>query len=101
MKIVKGLSLLLACSLVCAGTVQGQEATEDTVIETETHDEANSTNIAQSTDSTAGTDITSVEEQAYIEETLNLANNEEVTWSYMKEADAWVMSIVSALDEPT
>ena len=27
MKIVKGLSLLLACSLVCAGTVQGQEAT--------------------------------------------------------------------------
>ena len=100
MKIVKGLSLLLACSLVCAGTVQGQEATEDTVIETETHDEANSTNIAQSTDSTAGTDITSVEEQAYIEETLNLANNEEVTWSYMKEADAWVMSIVSAVAYP-
>ena len=40
------------------------------------------------------------EEQAYIEETLNLANNEEVTWSYDVDADAWTMSIVSAVAYP-
>ncbi|WP_049960405.1 hypothetical protein [Pseudobutyrivibrio sp. LB2011] len=40
------------------------------------------------------------EEQAYIEETLNLANNDEVTWSYDSEADAWIMSIVSAVAYP-
>ena len=45
-------------------------------------------------------DVTGTEEQAYIEETLNLANNEEVTWSYMEDANAWVMSIVSAVAYP-
>ena len=56
MKNVKLSSLLLACSLACTGAAYGQEATEDTI-------------------------STSVEEQAYIEETLNLANNEDVTWT--------------------
>ena len=97
MKIVNALSLLLACSLVCTGAVYGQEATEYTVIETETQNEADSTDSAQSTGSM---EYTSTEEQAYIEETLNLANNEEVTWSYMEDADAWVMSIVSAVAYP-
>ncbi|MCR5417165.1 MAG: hypothetical protein K6E79_10245 [Pseudobutyrivibrio sp.] len=40
------------------------------------------------------------EEQAYIEEALNLANNTDVTWSYDSDADAWTMSIVSAVAYP-
>ena len=75
MKIKTVLSFLLAGSLACSGAAYGQEATEYTA-------------------------STSAEEQAYIEETLNLANNEEVTWTYMEDADAWVMSIVSAVAYP-
>ena len=91
MKIGKALSLLLACSLACTGAAYGQETTENTDSETD---------IAISMDVTGSTKSTSEEEQAYIEETLNLANNEEVTWSYMEDADAWVMSIVSAVAYP-
>lgn len=36
----------------------------------------------------------------YIEYTLNLANNEEQEWSYTESADAWVLSIVSAVAYP-
>lgn len=85
MKNVKALGLLLACTLACTGAVYGEEAAEYTVAGTETQDES---------------DVTGTEEQAYIEETLNLANNEEVTWSYMEDANAWVMSIVSAVAYP-
>ncbi len=35
-----------------------------------------------------------------IESTLNLANNTDNTWSYDADADAWVMSIVSAVAYP-
>ncbi len=43
---------------------------------------------------------TAVSDQEYIEETLNLANNEEQTWTYQESADAWVLSIVSAVAYP-
>ncbi|MCD8375882.1 MAG: hypothetical protein LUD69_02955 [Oscillospiraceae bacterium] len=39
-------------------------------------------------------------EQTYIEQTLNLANNEEQEWIYSESADAWVLSIVSAVAYP-
>ena len=39
-------------------------------------------------------------DKAYIEETLNLANNTEVTWSYAAGADAWTMSVVEAVVYP-
>ncbi len=39
-------------------------------------------------------------EKEYIEYTLNLANNTDYTWSYDSGADAWVMSIVSAVVYP-
>lgn len=39
-------------------------------------------------------------DKAYIEYTLNLANNEEQEWSYSENADAWVLSIVSAVAYP-
>ncbi len=36
----------------------------------------------------------------YIEETLNLANNPEQKWTYSTSADAWVLSVVSAVAYP-
>ena len=48
----------------------------------------------------AALEATSAEERAAIEEALNLANNEEVTWTYDSDADAWVMSIVTAVVNP-
>ncbi len=39
-------------------------------------------------------------EKTYIEETLNLENNEEQEWSYDEGSDAWILSIVSAVAYP-
>ena len=36
----------------------------------------------------------------YIEETLNLANNEDQEWTYSANEDAWVLSVVSAVAYP-
>ena len=38
--------------------------------------------------------------KAKIEESLNLANNKDVTWTYTSGADAWTMSVVPAVAEP-
>ena len=43
---------------------------------------------------------TIVSNYTYIEETLNLANNEDQEWTYSSSADAWVLSIVSAVAYP-
>ncbi len=43
---------------------------------------------------------TVVSDKEYIEETLNLANNEDQEWSYTASADAWVLSVVSAVAYP-
>ncbi len=39
-------------------------------------------------------------DKEYIEETLNLANNENQEWSYNESSDAWVMSVVTAVAYP-
>ncbi|MCD8005309.1 MAG: hypothetical protein LUE91_06615 [Oscillospiraceae bacterium] len=52
---------------------------------------------SEESDEQAATDET---EQTYIEQTLNLANNEEQEWIYSESADAWVLSIVSAVAYP-
>lgn len=39
-------------------------------------------------------------DKEYIEETLNLANNENQEWTYSANADAWVLSVVSAVAYP-
>lgn len=44
--------------------------------------------------------VADAQEKAYIEETLNLANNADQAWTYDADADAWVMSIVSAVAYP-
>ena len=43
---------------------------------------------------------TSSKERAEIEQTLNLANNQEQEWTYDADADAWVLSVVSAVAYP-
>ena len=40
------------------------------------------------------------ETKEFIEETLNLANNEEQEWTYSQDTDAWTLSIVSAVAYP-
>ncbi len=47
-----------------------------------------------------GDDQTVASDYEYIEETLNLANNEDQEWTYDESADAWVLSIVSAVAYP-
>lgn len=44
--------------------------------------------------------VADAEQKAYIEEALNLANNEEQEWTYSSEDDAWVLSVVSAVAYP-
>ena len=43
---------------------------------------------------------TVVSDKEYIEETLNIANNTELTWTYAAGADAWTMSVVTAVVYP-
>ena len=103
----KIVAILLAGSLVTA-TACGSESTntQSSVSESTNESETSAgSQEASTTESVEETDTTTVpattdEERAYIEETLNLANNTEYTWSYDSEADAWVMSIVSAVAYP-
>lgn len=53
-----------------------------------------------SKDSDSGSSTDNETSQSYIEETLNLANNEEQEWTYSVDADAWVLSVVSAVVNP-
>ncbi len=108
MKRKKILALLtivaLTSSLIgCSGAVSEIKNTEDKVSSAETSSavETEGSSQGSETDSknetTSSLETTSAEERASIEETLNLANNEEVTWGYDRDADAWVMSIVTAV----
>lgn len=76
-------------------TVEETAEAETTTTEEET--ETAETEEESSEEATSSLEATSEEERAYIEETLNLANNEEVTWTYDSDADAWIMSIVTAV----
>ena len=48
----------------------------------------------------AGDSEQSDETRAYIEETLNLANNDTQKWIYNADSDAWTLSVVSAVAYP-
>lgn len=43
---------------------------------------------------------TAASDKEYIEETLNLANNENQEWSYNESSDTWIMSVVTAVAYP-
>ncbi|MCR5716260.1 MAG: hypothetical protein K6G23_05405, partial [Lachnospiraceae bacterium] len=107
MKIKKVLALLTAVtmctSLVACGASSESTSGDTSTAETataETTQAGDETESSESEAKTSALEATSEEERAYIEETLNLANNEEVTWSYSADADAWTMSIVSAVAYP-
>ncbi len=92
-KIIALLSAMtLVFSLVACGSASSAAESEDIVSQSAD---------AKDTD-TAGTQTqaTVVSDKEYIETTLNLANNTDYTWSYNSSADAWVMSIVSAVAYP-
>ncbi len=61
---------------------------------------ASSSGTSESSDSSSSEAQTTASDKEYIESTLNLANNTDYTWSYNSGADAWVMSIVSAVAYP-
>lgn len=56
---------------------------------------------SQNSHGSEDTEITSAaadaEKKAYIEETLNLANKANQSWTYGPDADAWALSIVSTV----
>ncbi|MCC8080377.1 MAG: hypothetical protein LIO57_10080 [Oscillospiraceae bacterium] len=81
------LSLLVGLT-ACGGASSGSEAAEVT----ETAEAAAETAVSESG--------AVVSEKEYIEAALNLANNTDYTWSYDESADAWVMSVVSAVAYP-
>lgn len=84
-------SLLLALTLVlsltaCSGNSGStSDNTSDDISDSTTEDD---------TTETADSD------KDYIEQTLNLANNADQEWTYEKDSDAWVLSIVSAVAYP-
>lgn len=48
----------------------------------------------------SNSELSDSEQKEYIEDALNLANNEEQEWTYSSDADAWVLSVVSAVAYP-
>lgn len=40
------------------------------------------------------------EERSTIESTLNIANNEEITWGYDSQSDSWTMSVTNSVANP-
>ncbi len=70
---------------------------------TTTSDSVESTESAEATsdeEDVVYADVSDDYDQDYIEETLNLANNEEQEWTYSADADAWTLSIVMAVAYP-
>ncbi len=78
---------MLFCLTACGSTSSESETTD-----------SEETALADSQETSATDSVSSDKE--YIEYTLNLANNTDYTWSYDSSADAWVMSIVSAVAYP-
>ncbi|MCD7856466.1 MAG: hypothetical protein LUG55_01435, partial [Clostridiales bacterium] len=92
-------ALLCALAMVlslaaCGSTSSGAESAASTASTSETAAESAATSASASETQAVSSD------KEYIESTLNLANNTDYTWSYNSGADAWVMSIVSAVAYP-
>ncbi|MCD8076785.1 MAG: hypothetical protein LUE63_00105 [Lachnospiraceae bacterium] len=93
-------ALLLALMLVLSQTACSQSETAETTEAAAETTAAETSEESGGSTASASTEATSDEEREYIETTLNLANNEEQEWSYSADADAWVLSIVSAVAYP-
>ncbi len=100
----KAAALLLSLVLVFSQTACSQSGTAEQ--ETGDSETTAAAEAAETSEESGGSTVsasmeaTSDEDREYIESTLNLANNEEQEWSYSADADAWVLSIVSAVAYP-
>ncbi|MCD8068725.1 MAG: hypothetical protein LUE87_07540, partial [Lachnospiraceae bacterium] len=86
----KILAIALAASMVLGMTACGSSSASD-------DSTADETSVSEDTGSQ---EAEGVSDKETIEYTLNLANNEDQEWSYSESADAWVLSIVSAVAYP-
>ncbi len=92
--------MMSACGTDTADTASVTETQSTAVESTESTEAAETVSTESEETDTSTVAATTAEERAHIEETLNLANNTEYTWSYDADADAWVMSIVTAVAYP-
>ncbi|MCD7881969.1 MAG: hypothetical protein LUG47_09990 [Clostridiales bacterium] len=88
------LAMVLSLAACGASSDTGTAETEDTT------DSATETAESEDTSDSVTATETTASDKEYIESVLNLANNTDYTWSYSSGADAWVMSIVSAVAYP-
>ncbi|MCD7742624.1 MAG: hypothetical protein LUI06_10505 [Ruminococcus sp.] len=104
-RVLAGITALM-CILTTACASQSSDEGSDAVsssVEDEsiqTDDESEDSEYENTENEEDTQDVIIVSDKEYIEETLNLANNDELSWSYDSSADAWVMSIVSAVAYP-
>ncbi len=95
----KWIALLCAVAMLWSLTACGGIATASTDSDLSAPQTASDPTTDTAADA-EGTDAAVLSDKEYIEYTLNLANNTEYTWSYQASADAWVMSVVSAVAYP-
>ena len=97
----KILTLLLAIMLITSMSACTQ-TTETPVTDTDSETETTTLTTDTSSEETAIEEaiVEVSEEQTFLEETLNLANNPDQEWSYSLDSNAWVLSIVSAVAYP-
>lgn len=92
------------CTYAAEGSADtGMNAAEseagDEAVAAEVTEESNAMEEVQLTDS-EDEQATAASDKEYIEETLNLAKNENQEWTYNESSDAWVMSVVTAVAYP-
>ncbi len=90
------LILCMAASVASCGKTENSTGTENTVNESTQSD----TDASENGTTANGTESSDTSEREAIEEALNLANNEEQEWTYSASADAWTLSVVSAVCNP-
>ena len=90
--LIAALVLLLTAFAGCSSDSATDESTSSS--------SSGTTTTATSATSEEVLAILGASDTEYIEETLNLANNEDQEWTYSSSADAWVLSIVSAVAYP-
>lgn len=83
-------------SVASCGKIENGAGAENTVNESTQSD----TEASENETTANGIESSETSEREAIEEALNLANNEEQEWTYSAGADAWTLSVVSAVCNP-
>lgn len=90
------LILSMAASVASCGKIENGAGAENTVNESTQSD----TEASENETTANGIESSETSEREAIEEALNLANNEEQEWTCSAGADAWTLSVVSAVCNP-